>query len=99
MPLDYEYSKTVHETATLSIKSPLSRVFTLADCNAICIYIEAVGGRLAERPGAGVSRVAKGVVAVPRQIRRLGSARVNAGPGELHQPVGWVLTHRFARRV
>ena len=77
----YEYSKTVPESATMSSESPLFRVFTLADCNDLCISIEAVGGRLGERLGAGVGRVARGGREVARGIRRLGSARVNVAPG------------------
>ena len=56
----YEHGEKSSESATLSAEHPLSRVFTIADCNGFRVSIRTVGGHLGDRLGAGVGRVGRG---------------------------------------
>ncbi len=79
----YELGEKSSESATLSVKHPLFRVFAFEDCNGFRIYVGTVGGHLGDRLGPGVDRAGQGDGTIPRGLPRLGGAGDNAQPGEI----------------
>ena len=63
--LPCEHGEKSPDSATLSAKSPLFRVFTIGIATDSVYTIGTVGGHLGDRPGAGVGRVGRGDRAVP----------------------------------
>ena len=59
------------------------RVFTIADCNGLRIYIGTVGGHLGDRLGSGVGRVGRGDGTIPRRDLPVGIVEAVTGVVDL----------------